>query len=145
MVFTKFKGGNPICGTELVRMRRNTHFFSSRRTALMFHYFCNKTFTEFLAKEFMPWVRRNERFAAILRRFVQQKTNQTTSWQDFQRAIEAGAGQDVHWFFEQWFERTGAPDYQLTWKQEGRTVRGLISQPAPYFRATLEVEVNGSS
>ncbi len=85
-----------------------------------------------------------ERFAAILRRFVQQKTGQTTSWQDFQRAIEAAAGQDVHWFFEQWFERTGAPDYQLTWKQEGRTVRGLVSQPAPYFRATLEVELIGS-
>ena len=86
-----------------------------------------------------------ERFAAILRRFVQQKTNQTTSWLDFQQAMEAGAGQDVHWFFEQWFERTGAPDYQLTWKQVGRTVRGVVSQPVPYFRATLEVQVNGSS
>ena len=85
-----------------------------------------------------------ERFAAILRRFIQQKAAQTTSWQEFQQAIEAGAGQDIHWFFNQWFERTGAPDYQLTWKQEGRTVRGLVSQPAPYFRATLEVELIGS-
>jgi len=85
-----------------------------------------------------------ERFAAILRRFIQQKANQTTSWQEFQEAIEASAGQDIHWFFNQWFERTGAPDYQLTWKQEGKTVRGLVTQPAPYFRATLEVELIGS-
>ncbi len=85
-----------------------------------------------------------EKFAAILRRFVQQNTNKTTSWSDFQQAIEAGAGQDVRWFFEQWFERTGAPDYQLTWKQVGGTVRGTVSQPAPYFRATLEVELIGS-
>lgn len=85
------------------------------------------------------------RFAAILRQFVQQKANQTTSWQEFQQAIEAGAGQDIHWFFEQWFERTGAPDYQVTWKQVGRTVRGIVSQPAPYSRAPLEMEVNGSS
>jgi hypothetical protein len=85
-----------------------------------------------------------ERFAAILRRFVRQKTNQTTSWQEFQQAIEANAGQDIHWFFEQWFVRTGAPDYQLTWKQDGKTVRGVITQPAPPFRATLEMEVNGS-
>ena len=85
-----------------------------------------------------------ERFAAILRRFIQRKANQTTSWQEFQQAIEASAGQDIHWFFEQWFERTGAPDYQLTWKQEGRTVRGLITQPAPYFRAVLELELLGS-
>jgi aminopeptidase N len=88
-----------------------------------------------------------EKFAAILRRFIQRKANQTTSWQEFQQWIEASAvseGQDIHWFFKQWFERTGAPDYQLTWKQEGRTVRGLVTQPAPYFRATLEVELIGS-
>lgn len=85
-----------------------------------------------------------ERFAAILRRFIQQKANQTTSWQEFQQAIEASAGQDIHWFFDQWFEHTGAPDYQLTWKQEGKTVHGLVTQPAPYFRATLEVDIIGS-
>lgn len=84
------------------------------------------------------------KFAAILRRFIRQKANQTTSWQEFQRAIEANAGQDIRWFFAQWFERTGAPDYQLTWRQEGKSVRGIIRQPAPYFRATLEVEVKGS-
>ena len=85
-----------------------------------------------------------ERFAAILRKFIKQKANQTTSWQEFQQAIEASAGQDIHWFFVQWFERTGAPDYQLTWKQEGKTVRGVITQPAPYFRAMLEVELIGA-
>lgn len=85
-----------------------------------------------------------EKFAAILRRFVQQKTNQTTSWQEFQRAIEADAGQDIHWFFEQWFERTGAPDYQLSWKLNGGRVQGVITQPAPYYRATLEIELKGS-
>jgi peptidase M1-like protein len=85
-----------------------------------------------------------EKFAAILRRFVQQKTNQTTSWQEFQRAIEADAGQDIHWFFEQWFERTGAPDYQLSWKVNGGRVQGVITQPAPYYRATLEIELKGS-
>jgi hypothetical protein len=84
------------------------------------------------------------RFAAILRRFVQQKANQTTSWKEFQQAIEADAGQDVHWFFEQWFERTGAPDYQLSWKVDGRRVQGVITQPAPYYRATLEIELRGS-
>ena len=84
------------------------------------------------------------KFAGILRRFIRQKTNQTTSWQEFQQAVEVGAGQDIHWFFEQWFARTSAPDYQLTWNQKGRTVRGVIKQSAPYFRARLEVEITGS-
>jgi hypothetical protein len=84
------------------------------------------------------------KFAAILRRFVRQKANQTTSWQEFQRAVEAGAEQDARWFFEQWFERTGAPDYQLTWNQRGGRIQGTITQPAPHFRATLEIEVRTS-
>ncbi|HKR00536.1 MAG TPA: M1 family aminopeptidase [Pyrinomonadaceae bacterium] len=84
------------------------------------------------------------KFAAILRRFVKEKANQITSWQEFQRAIEAGAGQDIRWFFEQWFERTGAPDYQLTWEQSGKVVRVVVRQPAPYYRANLEVELSGT-
>jgi Peptidase family M1 domain len=85
-----------------------------------------------------------EIFNVILRRFIRQKANQTTSWQEFRQMIETGAGQDIRWFFEQWFERTGAPDYQLTWVQEDGALRVTISQPAPYFRAALEVEVSGS-
>ena len=84
-----------------------------------------------------------KRFAGILRQFIKGKNEQLTSWQEFQKFIEANAGQDVHWFFEQWFERTGAPDYQLTWKQEDKSVRGELTQPAPYFRATLEIEIKG--
>lgn len=85
-----------------------------------------------------------EKFAAILRKFIKEKAGGLTSWPELQQAVERGAGQDVRWFFEQWFERTGAPDYQLTWEQDGRTVRGVITQPAPYFRAALEVEAVGS-
>jgi hypothetical protein len=85
-----------------------------------------------------------ESFTAILRSFVARKANQTAAWQDLRKAIEAGARTDVHWFFEQWFERTGAPDYQLSWTQAGRTVRGIIRQAEPSYRATLEVELKGA-
>lgn len=86
-----------------------------------------------------------ERFAVILRKFFKRKAGQTTSWQDLQKAIEADAGQDIHWFFEQWFERTGAPDYQITWKQTGKRVQGFITQPSPFYRATLEIKLKGSN
>ena len=84
-----------------------------------------------------------DKFAAILRNFVSQKSNLATSWQDFQHAIEVNSAQDIHWFFEQWFARPGAPDYKLSWQQKGRIVRASVSQPAPYFRATVEVELIG--
>lgn len=86
-----------------------------------------------------------EKFAAILKHFIRDNAGQLTSWQAFQQTVEARAGQqNIHWFFEQWFDRVGAPGYELTWQQEGRNVRGAITQPAPYFRATLEIEIIGS-
>jgi hypothetical protein len=86
-----------------------------------------------------------ERFAEILRKFIRGKNNQLTSWQELQKFVETNAKQDVRWFFEQWFERTGAPDYQLEWKQEGKKLYGEIKQTEPYFRAALEVEIKGAS
>lgn len=83
------------------------------------------------------------KFASILRRFVRRSSNQATSWQAFRQAVEEEAGQDLSWFFEQWFERVGAPDYRMTWKQEGSRVRVMISQPAPHFRTALELELSG--
>jgi aminopeptidase N len=85
-----------------------------------------------------------ERFAEILRKFIRGKNNQLTSWQEFQKFVEANAKQDVRWFFEQWFERTGAPDYQLEWNQKGKKLYGEIKQTEPYFRAALEVEIKGA-
>jgi len=85
-----------------------------------------------------------QRFAAILKQFIRGKKAQLTSWKEFQQAVEAGAGQDIRWFFEQWFERAGAPGYQLNWKQEGKILHLEISQPAPHFRTMLEVNIIGS-
>ena len=36
-----------------------------------------------------------------------------------------------------------APEYQLTWKQSGNKVSGTITQVAPYYRATLQIEIQG--
>jgi tetratricopeptide (TPR) repeat protein len=85
-----------------------------------------------------------ERFAEILRKFIRGKNNQLTSWQEFQKFVEANAKKDVRWFFEQWFERTGAPNWELMWKQEGEILRGTITQNAPYYRAKVEIETRGN-
>jgi aminopeptidase N len=84
-----------------------------------------------------------KRFQRILQNITRQYAFKEITWSEFLQMIETGAGRNLRWFFEQWFERTGAPDYQLTWKQEGKQLRGEITQPAPYFRAALEVEIKG--
>lgn len=82
-------------------------------------------------------------FSRILQDFVREHQYQRVGWDEFLAAVEAGSDKDLKWFYAQWLEQTGAPDYRLTWKQKGNTLRGTVSQPAPYFRATLEVEIQG--
>jgi hypothetical protein len=83
------------------------------------------------------------KFQHILRNITRRYAFQRVTIKELWRAIEAGAGRDLSWFYKQWFERTGAPDFQLTWKQEPAVVHGTITQMAPYYRATLEVEFAG--
>lgn len=81
-----------------------------------------------------------ENFRRILRDFTAKHAFQRVTWEEFLQAVERGTGRNLQWFYDQWFERPGVPEWQLTWRQEGATVRGEITQAPPYFRATLDVE-----
>ncbi len=83
-------------------------------------------------------------FSHTLQRFLRAHANQRVEWNEFLRAIEHGAGRNLHWFYRQWFEQTGAPDFRLTWRQEARTVRGVITQTPPYYQATLVIEAKNN-
>jgi hypothetical protein len=82
-------------------------------------------------------------FRRILHGMTRDRRFQTLTWREFLDEIENGAGRDLDWFYEQWFERTGAPDFQLTWSQEGDSLRGSVTQPAPHYRAPLTIEIRG--
>lgn len=84
-----------------------------------------------------------DEFRRALHEITRERAFQSMEWREFLDAIEAGAGRELDWFFEQWFERTGAPDFQLSWAQEGDVLRGAIIQAEPYYRAHVEVEVQG--
>ena len=85
-----------------------------------------------------------EKFRRILRHITQRFAFQRVTLRELWRAIEMGAGRNLHWFFQQWFERRGAPEFNLAWKQQGGKVLGTITQASPYYRATLQVEVQGN-
>lgn len=63
------------------------------------------------------------------------------TWHEFLAAIELGAGRDVDWFYEQWLERAGAPAFELSWNQQGDTLRGVVTQTEPYYRARLRLSI----
>ncbi len=81
-----------------------------------------------------------DNFRRILRDFTARHAFQRVNWEEFLQSVERSAGRDLKWFYDQWFERTGVPEWQLSWRQEGETVRGEITQSPPYFRAALEVQ-----
>lgn len=83
------------------------------------------------------------KFQRILHGLTRDHRFERLTWREFLEEIERGAGRDLGWFFEQWFERTGAPDFELAWRQEGRTVRGTITQTAPHYRAKLRIAIRG--
>jgi aminopeptidase N len=84
-----------------------------------------------------------EKFSRILQRIAREYAADNISWEEFLQAIENGAGMSLKWFYDQWFERKGAPEWDVTWQQDGNTVRGAISQPSPYFRARVEILLEG--
>jgi hypothetical protein len=85
-----------------------------------------------------------EQFAVALQHMLKQYAYKSMTWEEFVRSLEAGSGKDLKWFFEQWFDRTGAPEWQLNWKQQSDgTVEGDITQIAPYYVTDLVVKVQG--
>jgi hypothetical protein len=86
-----------------------------------------------------------DRFRAILRRFTSRHAFTSVTWDQFVEAFDEGTAGQYRWFFSQWFDRPGAPDWRLTWVQEDNTLRGVIAQEAPFFRAVVDVEVADTS
>ncbi|HEX8172713.1 MAG TPA: M1 family aminopeptidase [Thermoanaerobaculia bacterium] len=85
-----------------------------------------------------------ERFRTILREITRTHAFGGISWDEFVAAVQRGAGRDVSWFFDQWVERSGAPEFTLAWTQANGRVQLVVTQPPPFFRAPLEVELRGA-
>jgi hypothetical protein len=94
---------------------------------------------DMLAREMGP-----ARFGETLRRLTREGPLRSITWEQFRRAVDAGAGREMGWFFDQWLTRAGAPDFRISWRQEGATLRGTISQTAPAYRATLAIEARSA-
>jgi hypothetical protein len=84
-----------------------------------------------------------ELFRSILKGIAARHAFGSVSWESFLHEIEAGAFRDLGWFNEQWLERTGLPDFQLEWSQGGGSLRVVVSQAPPFYRAELELVARG--
>jgi aminopeptidase N len=86
-------------------------------------------------------------FDAGLRRFWAQRKFERSSWDDLRMAFEQASGRDLHGFFAQWLDRTGAPQVRIASAKRSAHASGHrleleLAQDTPAFslRVPLAVE-----
>jgi hypothetical protein len=92
----------------------------------------------------------DDKFFATLKAYAQQFAWKSASTEDFKKVAESVTGQDLGYFFIQWIESSGAPEFKLEWTiyrtQKGFRVMGKISQDLDTFRmpVMLKIETEGN-
>ncbi|MFN2454653.1 MAG: M1 family metallopeptidase [Pyrinomonadaceae bacterium] len=85
-----------------------------------------------------------EKFNALLRSFLEQYRGKNASIDDFERLTTAAAGENMRYFFAQWVEGTGVPefttDYQIIRTRGGKfRARGTVKQNIESLRLPVEL------
>ena len=87
----------------------------------------------------------NEKFAKLLNKFTEQHAWQSVSTADFRKTAEEIYGQNLQYFFLQWIESSGAPEFKLEYTvfrtQKGFRVMGKISQDLDTFHMPVDLKI----
>jgi aminopeptidase N len=87
----------------------------------------------------------DQKFFAATKAFLQQKAWQSATTEDFRKACEAAMGEDLRYFFIQWVESNGAPEFKLEYTifrtQKGFRVQGKITQDLDTFRMPVDLKI----
>jgi tetratricopeptide (TPR) repeat protein len=87
----------------------------------------------------------NEGFAKLMNKFPEQHAWQSVSTADFRKAAEEIYGQSLQYFFLQWLESSGAPEFKLEYTvfrtQKGFRVMGKISQDLDTFHMPVDLKI----
>jgi tetratricopeptide (TPR) repeat protein len=94
----------------------------------------------------------NDSFMKVLREYPTRFAWKSANTDDFHKICEEAYGQSLNWFFQQWVESSGAPEFKLeytvfrTQKKPGFRVMGKVSQDLDLFRmpVTVRVETEGN-
>jgi hypothetical protein len=85
-----------------------------------------------------------EQFREFLREFVRAHAFQDVTWLQFVNALTARGGADLRWFFEQWYDREGLPEFSVSWTQREGQLHGVVTQSVPHYRADIDLLVAGA-
>ena len=91
-----------------------------------------------------------DKFEQVLKRFAKEYAYRQVSTNDFRKVAEQVYGQDLGYFFIQWIESSGAPEFKLSYTvfrtAKGFRILGKVSQDLDTFRmpVKLKIETEGN-
>jgi aminopeptidase N len=87
----------------------------------------------------------DEPFRKVLRTFSDRYSWKSISTEDFRKVAEEVSGQSLQYFFMQWIESMGAPEFKLEFTtfrtQKGFRAMGKVSQDLDTFRMPVELRI----
>ncbi|MDE3166982.1 MAG: peptidase M1 [Acidobacteriota bacterium] len=87
----------------------------------------------------------DDKFYQALKTFTQQFAWKSANTDDFRKVVQDAAGQDLGYFFIQWIESSGAPEFKLDYTifrtQKGFRVMGKVSQDLDTFRMPVDLKI----
>lgn len=104
----------------------------------------------------LRWVMGDDAFHKTMAQFAQQFAGKSASVEDFQKIAEQNYGDNLRWFFTQWIDSTGAPEFKMKYtvyrlggppctdptKCKGFRVVGEVSQDLDLFRMPVDIKVD---
>jgi hypothetical protein len=101
----------------------------------------------------LRWVEGDQKFDQTMRTFASKYAGKSASLDDFRTIAEEKYGSQLTWFFSQWLDSTGAPEFKTKYtiyrlgSNKGFRVVGQIAQDLDLFRmpVLLRIDTNGKT
>jgi peptidase M1-like protein/tetratricopeptide repeat protein len=96
----------------------------------------------------LRWVVGNDKFDQAMRDFYTQYQGKGATVDDFREIVEKDYGQKLTWFFSQWLDSTGAPEFKTKYtifrlgNNKGFRVVGQVAQDLDLFRMPVELKID---
>ena len=107
----------------------------------------------------LRWVLGEDKYNKTMRQFAGDFAGKSATTDDFREISEKNYGDQLTWFFSQWFDSTGAPEFKVKYttyrlggaaaaqqpkeeKMAGFRVTGEISQDLDLFRMPVDIKID---
>jgi predicted negative regulator of RcsB-dependent stress response len=90
----------------------------------------------------LRWVLGEDKYNKTMREFAAQFAGKSATTDDFRTIAEKNYGEQLTWFFSQWLDSTGAPEFKVkytTYRLGGAAATQPKEEKTPGFRVTGEI------